>query len=199
MGNANASSTSSRESSSRTSLDDARFLWRRLPAASREQPSTAAAFALLQALWLPDPVAAWGVLKAESSSFGGGDGALAALAARVASGLRARVAAVLPRAFTRLPLAKAAALLGFEEGEQGASAAFEAFVAGKAGWEVVSGSVLALPRPDAFVSSSAAAAAPPPPSAPSSAAARSAAAALAASEDELAKLSKYILQLEAGA
>ena len=198
----NASSSSSSSSSSepsgeRTSLDDARFLWRRLPPASREQPAAAAAFALLQALWLPDPVAAWGVLRSSFGLHGGGgdgggattaDPALAALAARVASGLRSRVAAVLPRAFSRISLPKAAALLGFSDEE---AAAFGAFVAGQVGWEV-SENVLSLPRPSSAAAAAAASVA-------FAASAASAAAALAASEDELSKLSKYILQLEAGA
>lgn len=127
------------------------------------------------------------------------DPALAALAARVAAGLRSRVAAVLPRAYSRLPLPRAAALLGFiaEEGGEGAAAAFEALVAGQAGWAVSDdGTALSLPRP---VAAAAAAGVGVAPSAASAASAAAAAAALADSEDELAKLSKYVLQLEAGA
>ena len=120
------------------------------------------------------------------------DPALAALAARVASGLRARVAAVLPRAFSRLPLPRAAALLGFPAGTVEGAAAFEAFVAGQGGWEACDGA-LSLPRPPV------AALAAPSSAGASAASAAAAAAALTSSEDELAKLSKYILQLEAGA
>ena len=115
---------------------------------------------------------------------------LAALAARVAVGLRSRVAAVLPRAYSRLPLPRAAALLGFAESEE---AAFASFITEQTGWAVAEGA-LSLPRP-----SSAPAAAPAAAAAVAAGGAPSAVAALAAGEDELAKLSKYILQLEAGA
>lgn len=96
---------------------------------------------------------------------------------------------MLPRAYSRLPLPRAAALLGFAESEE---AAFASFITEQTGWAVAEGA-LSLPRP------SSAPAAAPAAAAVAAGGAPSAVAALAAGEDELAKLSKYILQLEAGA
>lgn len=182
-----------------------------MPAEARGDPSAAAACALLKALWLPDPTAAFEVLRGSFGIAGGGSGsggggkdaAVAALAARIAGRLRSRVAAVLPRAFSRLPLPRAAELLGFsvDQGGEGESS-IVSFVAGKPGWEVTSdgegaGKVLVLSRPVALA---AATAKRETRAAPASEATTAAAAsgAAASAEEELSKLASYVLQLEAG-
>lgn len=101
-----------------------------------------------------------------------GEGAGGALAGALAARLRADAEELLPRAYSCLSIARAAALLGVGEGEVAALAAAR-------GWAVDADGALRLPPP-------------PPPPAPGLGAE-------GGSGGELATLAAYVLQLEEAA
>ncbi|KAK9915796.1 hypothetical protein WJX75_004222 [Coccomyxa subellipsoidea] len=94
-------------------LEDARFLWKRTPAAVKEQdPELKAAFQLLQITWNKDYQAIWQALAASGWSQHASK-LIAALHAK----LRAHSLQFLSRSYSTISPAKAASLLGASEAE----------------------------------------------------------------------------------
>ncbi|CAL8469829.1 g9371 [Coccomyxa elongata] len=94
-------------------LEDARFLWKRVPEAVKEQnPELAAAFRLLQMTWNKDYQAIWPALGGHAWS-----PEAAKVIAALHTKLRAHSLQLLSRSYSTISPAKAAVLLGASETE----------------------------------------------------------------------------------
>lgn len=102
------------------SSEDARFVWKRLPPVAQVARPTTAAFALLQAMWARDLEGAAAAAAALPGAVGEEGPAAAGLVAPVRAALRSWAAATIARAYSRLPLARLAALLGCATEEEAA-------------------------------------------------------------------------------
>lgn len=91
-------------------LEDARFLWRRIPPQLKQNADIDAAYRLLQALWNKDYEGTW-------QAFGSyaWPQPIEALASATGGILSARILSLLGRAYSVLPLRRAVALLGLTE------------------------------------------------------------------------------------
>jgi len=129
-----------------THSEDARFVWKRLPPASQASRPARAAFRVLQAVWARDLEGTASAAASLPEAVSTEGAAAAGLVAPLRAALRARAAALIARAYTRLPLSRLAALLGCADEREAAAAAAEF------GWSQAEGGVvsgLRAPTPGA--------------------------------------------------
>ncbi|KAL4457406.1 hypothetical protein ABPG75_012271 [Micractinium tetrahymenae] len=109
-------------------LEDARFLYKRTPENIRQgSPELAAAFALLQRLWVKDYQHVWAALQFAWSA------QVAPLAAALADRLRSRQLSLVARAYANISVPKLAALLGCSEAEAAQAASGQGWAVGQDG------------------------------------------------------------------
>lgn len=93
-------------------LEDARFLWKRVPPLQKQDPDVIAVFTLLKALWIKDYEGTWQAFRSHAWPQH-----VEALAVATGDAVRGRILRLLRGAYSSLSPRRAAALLGLSESE----------------------------------------------------------------------------------